>query len=623
MTVLAGLNATPPTRAIPPIWRLVGVAFLLGLLSFATIELNTASWAAGGISILWPTNGLLVGILLCQPKRQWAAYVVLGSIIDFWVNRSLNWSIEIASFFTLCNTAEVLMAAWLLYPWIAAKPDLTVRKQLIVFLSYGVFLAPAVTALLASFAQGGAFHGSNLHSFLIWFAADALGMAIVTPLCLAFAERKPFRGRSKWEVLGLLALLCAVMAGICAQRRFPFLFVLMPFLLLLGIRLGLAGSALGLLLVSILGGISLTSPGGPMASVTSTTLTEREVIFQIFVALSMLMVYIVEVVIAESQRLQAGLRGSERRFRLLAEASSDIISLTDLDGTRHYVSPASIEVLGYRPEEVVGGNFRDLTHPDDVEGFNQFLDEVRGGSPGRAIEYRCRKADGSYVWLETNPRLYHDSETGAPAGFVNVTRDISVRKSEEERQQLAFLTIEHLASSDPLTGIANRRHFDAVLDQEWNRAARKQSGLSLLLIDVDRFKPYNDVNGHVMGDECLRKVVAAIQSVLARPTDLLARYGGEEFVAVLPATDASGAKQMGEWIRRAVQDVALPHDGNPPHGVITVSIGCATLVPHPDVTHLHLLEAADRALYRAKAGGRNLVEFGETAAGTGSVLLTE
>jgi len=618
----AGLKDLPQTRAIPPLWRLAGLACLLGFLSFATSELNTSSWDAGGVSILWPTNGFLVGVLLCQPKRQWAAYIAIGSLIDFSVNWNLQSHISIALFFTFCNTAEVWMAAWLLYPAIAAKPDLTTRKQLIVFLSYGVFLAPAVTAFLASFAQNGSFHRPTLHSFLIWFTADALGMAIVTPLCLAFTERKLFRGRSKWEVLGLLALLCLVMVGICSQRRFPFLFVLMPFFLLLGVRLGLAGSALGLLLISILGGMSLTSPRGPMASVASTTLTEREVIFQFFVAISMLMVYIVEVVIAESQHLQTDLRGSERRFRLLAEASSDIISLIDLQGVRHYVSPASIEVLGYRPDQVVGGNFRDLTHPDEMEGFKQLLDDMRAGSPARAFEYRCRKADGSYVWLETNPRLYRDPDTGEPAGFVNVTRDISVRKSEEERQQLAFQTIEHLASSDPLTGIANRRHFDMILDQEWNRAARKQCSLSLLLIDVDRFKPYNDVNGHIMGDECLRKVVAAIEPLVARPPDLLARYGGEEFVVILPNTDSTAARQLAEWIRRAVEVCRIPHPGNPPHGVITLSVGCATLTPHPEITYLNLLEAADQALYRAKSDGRNRVHLAEELPDAGAVAAT-
>jgi len=620
MTVLQGLNELPRPRAIAPLWRMGGVALLLGLLSLTTLKLNTASWAGGGVTILWPTNGFLVGILLCQPKRQWAAYLALGSAIDFSVNWSMNPSFWVAFVFTLCNTVEVWLAAWMLAPAIAAKPDLTARKQLIVFLGYGVFLAPTATALLASFAQGGGFHWPTLHGFLIWFTADALGMAIVTPLCLAFHEKKPFNGRSRREVAALLLLQAAAIMGVCLQPRFPTLFVLMPLFLLLGLRLGLAGSALGLMLVSIVGGLRVASPQGPMAAVAAITLTERELVFQLFLAMSMLMVYMVEVVLADSKRLATGLGVSERRFRLLAEASSDIISLIDLQGTLQYVSPALIEVLGYRPQDVLGGSYRDAIHPEDLAGYAAVLDDMRGGGSSRAVEYRCRQAGGGYVWLEANPRLYHDPRTGEPVGFVSVTRDVSVRKAEEERQRLAFQTVEHLASSDALTGIANRRHFDLALEKEWLRAAREQAPLSLLLIDVDRFKLYNDLNGHIMGDECLRDLVAAIRPVVARPSDLLARYGGEEFVVVLPSTDSVGARQLAERIRRAVEDCRIPHPGNAPHVVVTLSVGCATLLPVPESAWIHLLEAADQALYRAKADGRNRVQVAQELPDSGPVL---
>ncbi len=143
----------------------------------------------------------------------------------------------------------------------------------------------------------------------------------------------------------------------------------------------------------------------------------------------------------------------------------------------------------------------------------------------------------------------------------------------------------------------------------------------MLLLDVDSFKVYNDLNGHLIGDECLRQVVATILPVVSRPADLLARYGGEEFIVVLPSTDAAGARQMAEWIRDAVESARLPHAGNLPYGVITVSVGCATMVPRPEITHLHLLEAADRALYRAKSQGRNCVQTAEVQPGTGAVLV--
>ncbi len=478
--------------------------------------------------------------------------------------------------------------------------------------------------MAASFAQDWRFAAPTLHNFHRWFTADALGIAIVTPLYLAFDQHDGFANRS-WRsprLLGLFALLSAATVGVFSQTRFPFLFVVSPLLLLLGLRLGLAGSALGLLLVAIVGGFLSTSGHGPIALIQTDSLAERDLVFQFFIAVSMLLLYIVEVLMAESARLQTHLQGSERRFRLLAEASNDIIFLTELSGKRTYVSPSVFEVLGWSADEILAGTFRDLVHPDDSAALRRTLDTYRETRllppPG---EFRYRKADGSYLWLEFSIRLHSDEVSGEPAGFVCVARDISRRKAEETNLQQTLKDVEHLASSDALTGIANRRHFDEVLQREWLRAAREQTSLSLLLLDVDRFKAYNDCFGHLSGDECLRRVVDAISPLIDRPGDLLARYGGEEFVVVLPRTDATGARQMAEWICQTIHEDRLPHPGNPPHGVVTLSIGCATLKPHPEFTHLHLVEAADTALYRAKFSGRNCVQLAVTQPDSGAVVL--
>ena len=364
----------------------------------------------------------------------------------------------------------------------------------------------------------------------------------------------------------------------------------------------------------------MTSGRGPLSLIRTESLRERDLIFQMFILVCMLLLYLVEVRLSESERLRASVEESERRFRLLAEASSDIIILSDLDYRRHYASPAVTEVLGWLPEEAMARSFREAAHPDDLAAVERLFQDCRNGAPAESLEYRARKADGSYAWLEIKPRLYCDASTGQPAGFVTVARDITRRKEEEAEDHKAFETMEHLASSDPLTGIANRRHFDKTIENEWLRAARERTSLSVLLLDVDSFKVYNDLHGHLTGDECLRQVVATIAPVVSRPADLLARYGGEEFIVVLPNTDAAGARQMAEWIREAVESARISHVGNVPYGVITVSVGCATMVPRPEITHLQLLEAADRALYRAKSKGRNCVQTAEIQPGTGQVL---
>lgn len=169
--------------------------------------------------------------------------------------------------------------------------------------------------------------------------------------------------------------------------------------------------------------------------------------------------------------------------------------------------------------------------------------------------------------------------------------------------------LELLAMQDGLTGLANRRQFDAVLNDEFSRAMRHASTLALVMLDVDCFKQYNDIYGHAAGDDCLRAISRAIRDLTpSRPGDLVARYGGEELAILLPNTDAAGAVKVAEKIRQAICELRIEHAGNP-GGIVTLSAGVESLVPVEDAGDepVRLIEAADRALYAAKTGGRNRV----------------
>lgn len=175
-----------------------------------------------------------------------------------------------------------------------------------------------------------------------------------------------------------------------------------------------------------------------------------------------------------------------------------------------------------------------------------------------------------------------------------------------EKMKQACLAAEALAAVDPVTGLANRRCFDRCLASEWRRALRDGKPLSLLLIDADHFKSYNDSYGHLSGDNCLRHIAAAAAEAVSRPGDLVARYGGEEFAVILPDTDATGAAEIARGICAALRRKNLSHTANP-CGMVTVSIGCATLAPAFGHSALSLLQMADEALYRAKFAGRDRV----------------
>lgn len=166
--------------------------------------------------------------------------------------------------------------------------------------------------------------------------------------------------------------------------------------------------------------------------------------------------------------------------------------------------------------------------------------------------------------------------------------------------------LKSLSSRDGLTGIANRRAFDETLEREWQRALRTGSELAMLLCDVDHFKRFNDSYGHQAGDECLRRVAAALRDSVARGTDAVARYGGEEFGIILADTGIGGALIVAEKIRHAVHLLAIPHQASAT-GTLTLSIGIACFVPTPQQKPEALLQAADRALYSAKHNGRDRV----------------
>ena len=188
----------------------------------------------------------------------------------------------------------------------------------------------------------------------------------------------------------------------------------------------------------------------------------------------------------------------------------------------------------------------------------------------------------------------------------NLQREIDERKRVEAELAQANATLQRLAHIDGLTQVANRYRFDQDLDQAWRRLQRDQEPLSLILCDVDYFKPFNDRYGHQAGDDCLRQVAKAIQNAVNRPDDLVARYGGEEFAVVLPATPALGAKQIAIAISAEVLKLQIPHDISTVSQYITLSLGVATVIPNPEQTLDTLIELTDRALYRAKSEGRNM-----------------
>ncbi len=269
------------------------------------------------------------------------------------------------------------------------------------------------------------------------------------------------------------------------------------------------------------------------------------------------------------------------------------------------------------------------------------LDIIMPGMDGFAVAHRIRQLEQDGEWTPiifltaraSDGDLQRAIEVGGDDYLVKPVSEVvlkakvgAMQRIAQMRYSLLVLTrklddanreLTRLSSVDGLTGIANRRRFDESLGREWRRASRAQTPLSLVIVDVDCFKPFNDNYGHQVGDECLKAVARTLEQKLRRPTDLVARYGGEEFAAVLPDTGLEGAFGVAELMRDGVESLAITHRFSVAANVVTISAGVASMVPSraDENGFVRLLKAADDALYRAKDSGRNRVAAGLQNAG--------
>jgi len=300
-------------------------------------------------------------------------------------------------------------------------------------------------------------------------------------------------------------------------------------------------------------------------------------------------------------RSELALLTRDAEFRMLAEHSNDLVERFDVDGIRQYASPAALPLLGYHPEELIGRSAYDLIIPEDLPDVVELTNRVRAGETEQeTVTCRLRRKDGRVIWVEAALRML-TGENGEPVGAILNTRDVTERKVAEQR-------LAAMATSDGLTGLQNRRAFDEALELEIERGRMSGAPLALLLIDVDRFKLFNDEYGHMAGDACLKAIAAVLAMAAKRSSDVAARYGGEELVLLLPETNLAGAAFVAGELCRQIQLLSIPHEHNAPWSVATVSIGVSSIENRPgdalrDATWL--ISTADMALYQAKADGRN------------------
>jgi diguanylate cyclase (GGDEF)-like protein/PAS domain S-box-containing protein len=298
-------------------------------------------------------------------------------------------------------------------------------------------------------------------------------------------------------------------------------------------------------------------------------------------------------------------------YRTLLESTKAIPWKIDWASMRFaYIGPQIEPLLGWRQDSWLSvTDWAERIHPEDRARTVEFCVAQSQQGIDHEADYRALTADGDYVWIRDVVHVVRKPD-GSVDCLVGFMFDISERKKAEDKVLQLQEELEALSYRDSLTGIANRRLFDRILDVEWAKARAVGQPLALLLVDVDFFKQYNDMYGHPQGDACLQRVAEVLDGAASRTRDLCARLGGEEFALLLPGTDEAAGLAVAERCRRLLAREALPHGGSGVAGVVTVSIGVASITPGAHDQPGAFIELADRRLYQAKAAGRDRVQGG-------------
>ncbi|WP_323062179.1 sensor domain-containing diguanylate cyclase [Klebsiella variicola] len=298
----------------------------------------------------------------------------------------------------------------------------------------------------------------------------------------------------------------------------------------------------------------------------------------------------------------------QRRQAIIAhsiDVIADMVIWLDKDGQYIFVNKAATELLEYSSDELLSLKVWDIDPLFSEEKWYAHWRELEEKKSLR-IETVNRKKSGQDIPIEVTASMV---SFGSEKYNCSVVRDNSEHKRVEKELRSLNEVIFHLSITDGLTGISNRRYFDEVFIREIKRHSRTLVPLSVILLDVDYFKEYNDHYGHVAGDECLQKIGQVLADIIKRPGELVARYGGEEFAFILPETSEDGVKALAEEIKNRINSLSISHVFSPETGCITCSFGVLTILT-PGLSPGEILNTVDQLLYNSKRAGRNKISCG-------------
>ncbi|MBB3912637.1 sensor domain-containing diguanylate cyclase [Sphingomonas desiccabilis] len=577
-------------------------------LGLASLVLSTASLVLtrfdGSIAFIWANTGLVIAALSLRPPEQWRWLLPAFGVAMFAATVCFGMGLAAAAPLLAATMTEATLPAWLLRRWKGHFFDRV--AGVVMFLLVAGVLGPLVGAVIAATAISLLTDASWERTAIRWFTSHGLGTITFTPLIMLLLRGEVGRWfqvplREKMGPVAMLGLVAVVVAGVFLQDDIPLLFLpMLPMLAatMLYVRIGAAGSIV--LLVAIGGTLSVTGHG-PIHAIPTPPLS-RILFFQFYVGCAALLVLPVSALLKQHRRAIRDLSQSEARFRLLSDRSADVILEVAPDGTILHASPSVTQVAGRPAAYYLGQHGFTLVHPEDQHVlWRAHRQALANPDIAHTAQFRSPRETPEPAWFEAALRGLGGT---AGQGLIVVLRDISARKATE-------LALEIAASTDPLTGLVNRRSFLQRLRNQIEHCRVGSSQGSVALVDLDHFKSVNDRFGHAVGDLALQAFARITAATIDR-RHCLARIGGEEFAILLVGISPEEAQAACERLRHAVEqlEVELPSAMLEIEGPrVTASIGLVAIDPESDPATI--LNRADEALYRAKASGRNCVQVAD------------
>jgi diguanylate cyclase (GGDEF)-like protein/PAS domain S-box-containing protein len=555
----------------------------------------------GGLAFIWGANAFVMARLLTSPRRDWTGILLACAAASALATGLFGMGWLAAIPMALINMAEALIVAIICRHAPVDRMVLASTRSLVTFILSLCVVADTVTgvgaAMVASSLKPVAFGAS----WAQWYTGHTLGGLICTPVLVLLMQGEVARWRrttsraQKIEAMLLLAIFAVITVHIFYGARYPMLFAPLLPLVLIAFRVGHLGAAASILILALVGGVATMSGVGPLTMILISP-GERIQAFQFYLALSFLLSLPVAAELNGRLRLFRMLQQSEARFRAIAEHSGDVVLEIDVDGIIHYASPSAHDQIGCAPGLLIGQSAANLADPVDRA---QVMAAHRHalGHPGSVhqVEFRPLISVAGLDWYEMVSRALVDAH-GVPSGVVSTIRDISRHKARQR-------ALQEVAERDALTGADSRRAF---LDKVEAALLHSRNGVraSLLMIDIDHFKSVNDHHGHGAGDCVLAGFVERLRPGLL-PGDSIGRLGGEEFAILLPGSDIDRAAMICERLRVLLAEPILLDDGE----TIPVTFSAGLVELDGASTRSAMMEAADKALYRAKHSGRNCLRL--------------